>query len=105
MKETTIDIAKDFSDTPGARYKTDGPFSGEQFREEILEPAFNEYDHITVILDGTEGYATSFLEESFGELSRRYGADAVEKKITFISNEDPLLIKEIMEYISEAIAA
>ncbi len=100
-----INIARDFSDAPGARYYDDGPNSGQEFREKILEPAFKAEDKITVILDGTEGYATSFLEESFGGLARKYGPDAVKEKITFISEEDPLLVDEIMGYIQEAVAA
>ena len=35
-----INVVNDFTDTPGARYKKQGPFSGEQFRNEILYPKF-----------------------------------------------------------------
>ena len=31
-----ISVANDFSRTPGARYRTDGDFSGQEFYEEIL---------------------------------------------------------------------
>jgi hypothetical protein len=94
-----INIAKDFSDSPGARYYDDGDFSGQQFRDEILLKFFDTYDEIIVNLDGTEGYATSFLEESFGGLARLKGIDLVLKKIKFISEEEPDLIEEIKEYI------
>jgi len=97
-----INIAKDFSDAPGARYYDDGEFSGQEFREKILEPAFKENDTLTIILDGTEGYATSFLEESFGGLAREYDAKTVLDKIKFISVEDDALIDEIESYIKEA---
>ena len=100
-----INIARDFSDAPGARYYEDGPNSGQEFREKILEPAFLENDKITIILDGTEGYATSFLEESFGGLARRYSPNKVVEKIKFVSEEDPLLVDEILGYIQEALAA
>lgn len=101
MQENTINISisKDFTKTPGARYKTDGPFSGEEFREKILEPIFSTNKIIIIDLDNTEGYATSFLEEAFGGLSRKYGTDACRKKLKFISDEDPLLIDEINEYL------
>ena len=99
-----INIAEDFTDAPGARYYEDGPHSGQEFREKILEPAFLENDEIIVILDGTEGYATSFLEESFGGLARKYGVKKVLSKIKFVSEEDPLLIDEILGYINETVA-
>ena len=37
-----INIAKDFSDAPGARFIKEGEFSGELFRKEWLEPRFIE---------------------------------------------------------------
>jgi len=104
-KNITIDIAQEFSDCPGARYYEDGEFSGQEFREKILIPAFLKADKITIILDGTEGYATSFLEESFGGLARAYGADIVLSKLNFISEEEPDLIDEIKGYIKEALKA
>ena len=98
----TINIAKDFVTTPGARYKADGSFSGEEFREKFLEPYFQDpkdYSKIVVILDGTEGYATSFLEEAFGGLARKYGKHRCLERLDFISNEDKLLVDEIRMYI------
>ena len=35
-----INVVEDFTDTPGARYKTQGSFSGEEFRDKILYPKF-----------------------------------------------------------------
>jgi hypothetical protein len=100
----TINIAKDFSTTPGARYKADGPCSGEEFREKLLEKHFqdtgNDYE-ITVILDGTEGYATSFLEEAFGGLARIYGKARCLRRFKFVSNEESSLVDEIVKYIQD----
>ena len=33
MEDIIIDIKADFSDSPGARYRKDGPHSGEEFFE------------------------------------------------------------------------
>lgn len=99
-----INISKDFSTTPGARFKKDGPFSGEEFREKLLEKHFEnkEFDYeLTVNLDGTEGYATSFLEEAFGGLARKYGRERCLKRLRFISNEESALVDEIQEYIKD----
>lgn len=100
----TVKISRDFSRFPGARYYTDGPFSGEMFRKEIIESLFEKnYDLITIDLDGTAGYATSFLEETFGGLVRRYGIEKVKDKIKIKSEEDPTLIDDIMEYMQDAL--
>ena len=105
MNNVTINIAKDYTTTPGARYKMDGPFSGEEFREIYLEKHFkNPTDcyKVKIILDGTEGYATSFLEEAFGGLVRKIKSKKPLERIEFISIEDPLLIDEIKTYIENA---
>lgn len=84
---------KEFSKTPGARYKEDGLFSGEEFFENKLDSAFNKAivseDQLTVDLDGTTGYASSFLSEAFGLLSEKYTPPIVLKNIRIISNEEP----------------
>ncbi|TIR17567.1 MAG: DUF4325 domain-containing protein [Mesorhizobium sp.] len=67
----TIRVADEFSATPGGRYLSDGPFSGEDFRERILIPALNEGSPVTVVLDGTRGYPSSFLDEAFAGLARQ----------------------------------
>ena len=83
-----IFVAKDFSKHPAGRFLSDGPFSGERFREETLIPMIQALDAeevITIHLDGTRGYGSSFLEESFGGLIRKLGVSAIDK-IKFISN-------------------
>ena len=99
-----ISIAKDFTDTPGGRYKKDGPYSGEEFREKLLEPLFqtNSSEKIIINLDGVEGYSTAFLEEAFGGLARIFGKKIVKKRLEFISIEEPLLKEEIKNYIEKA---
>jgi hypothetical protein len=101
----TINIAKQFTETPGARYKTDGPFSGQLFREQFLEPLFRDAEDqspITIVLDGTAGYGTSFLEEAFGGLARDYGKERCLRRLQFVSSDEPLLIDEIKGYINES---
>lgn len=100
-----IIIASDFSDTPGGRYRKDGEFSGEEFRDELLRPAFESLGtnaKLTIDLDGAYGYPVSFLEEAFGGLARQFGSDLVLKKLEFISNEEPSLIDQIRGHIRDA---
>lgn len=70
----TIRIAQ-YARSPGGRFVSDGPYSGEWFRDEILIPALlsavQERDRLEVELDGTSGYGSSFLEECFGGLIRK----------------------------------
>ena len=108
-----INIAKDFSRTPGARYKTEGKYSGEEFREKILLPliskAIEKDKKLTIVLDGTAGFSTSFLEEAFGGLFRSdffknssLSLNDIMKHIFFISNEDKTYIDEIKLYMNDA---
>ncbi len=101
-----IKISKDFTDTPGARYRIESDFSGEEFREDMLEPKFLESarnnEKLIVDLDGGYGYPTSFLEEAFGGLARKYSSEKVLRTLEFISNDEPSLIEEIKGYITSA---
>ena len=69
-----IVVGRDFTKYPGPRYKRTGPFSGEQFRDEVLKPrllaAIKDGTRVIVYLDGVAGYGSSFLEECFGGLIR-----------------------------------
>jgi hypothetical protein len=89
-----INIAKDFSRTPGGRFKTDGPFSGQLLRDGFLAPALmaarKDGGRLVVILDGTRGYLSSFLEEAFGGLVRECGFTRSElKRLLEIRALDP----------------
>lgn len=101
-----INISKDFTDTPGARYISEGEYSGELFRETILIPKYVEAiaakAQLKIELDGGFGYATSFLEESFGGLARKYDIQEVLKTLIFESNDEPGLVEEIIEYIKKS---
>lgn len=103
----SISVAKNFSTTPGFRYRKQSPTtSGEQFRDEILEPAYlqaiEHNEKLQVILDGTNGYLTSFLEEAFGGLQRKHPGQDVGKSIEIISNEEKHWIEDIARYIKNA---
>ncbi|WP_462282192.1 STAS-like domain-containing protein [Ruminococcus champanellensis] len=102
----TINICRDFTETPGARYKSEGEFSGEEFRDDLLKHKYLEArarnEKLIIELDGGYGYATSFLEEAFGGLARMYPQNEVLDTLSFVSNDEPSLIKEINEYIIHA---
>ena len=104
MNETIklVDIGKDFSRYPAGRYETDGPFSGELFRSGFLVPALDSNEKITIELDNTAGYGSSFLEEAFGGLVRLgYSSEQI-KTVINLHSEDASLLDEIDEYILDA---
>jgi len=105
--EVIINIAKEYSSTPGARYITDGPFSGEDFRDNFLEEKYKQCiknnEKLTINFDGGYGYGTSFLEESFGGLVRKgYDGKQMLEIMIFISDEEPELINKVQKYIKDA---
>lgn len=108
MTTQLLKISTDFSDTPGPRYITEGPYSGQQFRDEVFFPklteAIKKNEKLVVDLDGTEGYGTSFLEESFGGLIRNnhLNYDVIMNHLEIISNEEPYLKEDILDYLKAA---
>lgn len=107
MGKIIVSVAKDFSKTPGSRYKKEGKFSGEEFRQNILDEKFKQAldkgKKIVINLDGTFGYGTSFLEEAFGGLARKYRKSNILEYMEFISEEEPYLIDDIKKYITDVI--
>ena len=101
-----VNIARDFTDTPGPRYRSQGAHSGEQFLAEILRPKFvaarDSNAVLRINLDGAVGYPTSFLEEAFGGLAREFGSDSVERTLEFACNDEPYLEEQIRKYIRKA---
>ncbi|MCK9798965.1 STAS-like domain-containing protein [Pseudomonas sp. MAFF 302030] len=59
------------------------------------------HEKIVVYLDGARGYGSSFLEEAFGGIARKYPPELVESLIVFDSR-DFNLIQRIKSYIHEA---
>lgn len=107
MKNIEISVAKDFSPTPGGRFKSQGDHSGEEFRDDILRPKLDIAirENITLVcnLDGCLGYPSSFLDESFGQLGREMKKKGIDilKYMTFISKDEPSLVENIQHYIRD----
>lgn len=96
-----ISIANDYSDTPAGRYVSEGPFSGERFREELLLPALRDHDSVEVDLDGVLAFGSSFLEESFGGLIRKGLTLQDLKKRLHIKSSIQVYVRRIWSYIEE----
>ena len=103
MTTEVINVASDFTRYPAGRYRDDGRFSGERFREDFLIPALLKGEGLRVILDGTMGFGSSFLEEAFGGLARdsRFPREVLLGALK-LESRDESLIDEIWSYIDEA---
>lgn len=103
MEKKIINIAKDFGIVLGGRWIKDGPNSGEAFYTQILEPYFvnamTNNSLLIIELDGTKGYPSSFLDQSFGELARKKGVKEVKDRIIF----DTKIFPWVVEYIKSEI--
>ena len=98
---TTISIATAFSPSPAGRYKADGPYPGEVFRESLLLPAIESSEKLTIDFSGTEMAGSSFLEEAFGGLVRAgLSEETLKKKLELLSPRESDLIR-IWRYIHE----
>ncbi|HCY83261.1 MAG TPA: DUF4325 domain-containing protein [Xanthomarina gelatinilytica] len=100
-----INIYEDFTDTPGARTYEDGEFSGQEFFDKLLLPkyeeAVNKNEKLQINLDGTNGYASSFLNEAFSRLGNKFNPETVWNNLIVISNEVPKYIDKVKDSIYE----
>jgi hypothetical protein len=101
-----LNIALEFTRTPGPRKRSEGKYSGEEFLDTLLRPKFLSATSIGTILhvnlDGAAGYPTSFLEEAFGGLAREFGPSEVDRAIELTCEDEPYLVDQIRRYIREA---
>ncbi len=93
-----INIARDFSKFPGQGFNT-----AARFRDDILVPALQRYAYVTVELDGTMGFSSSFLKEVFGGLITHHDftAEQLERQLNIVSKTDYSLAIETWSYIAE----
>lgn len=102
MLHKHIYVATDFSTFPAGRYRTDGNFSGEEFRENYLIPALSIPGcHTHVHLDGTMGYSSSWLQETFGKLAKIFQIEDLKQRLTIYSEQDSSLVNECWLYLKE----
>lgn len=100
-----IRIAEDFSRYPGGRYPDDGPGNGTAFRESFLVPVLDRGEKAQIVLDGAQGYPSSFLEEAFGGLVRiGYSREKVLETFEVVANQPGYsrFIPAIKKYVMEA---
>lgn len=96
----TISVFSDFSEFPGLRHCAISENSGEEFYHNILnkgfKDAFESKTKLIVNLDDTAGYASSFLDEAFGNLVFDFTLNQVKNIVQIISEQEPYW-KEMIE--------
>lgn len=95
----------DFTTLPGARYKSDGDGSAEEFFDSYIKQHLNDKELILIDFDNTWGYASSFLSELALEISQQCKQDGldVREKIEIKSDDEPGLAERFWGYIDESI--
>ena len=108
MAEKTIieyKFAEEYSKYPGGRFERLGPYSGEDFRDNVLRKVF-ETEGTTIVIDATgviTSFSPSFLDECFGQLAREYGLEIFNEKLTIYSDDNPGLLEKMMYYVERAV--
>ncbi|WP_269488864.1 STAS-like domain-containing protein [Campylobacter ureolyticus] len=92
-------FAKEFTKTPGPRYKRLGDYSGEEFRE-VLKNLLKRYKKIEI--DGTDiitSFNPSFLSEAFGRLAEEMGgSEKLFKRVKLFSRTNNKLEEKFRIY-------
>lgn len=94
-----LEIARDhFKYTSGKRYRREGEYSGEEFRDEILYPRWLMCEQMKSFMeinfDQLTGYTDEWLEEVFGGFIRKYGHPNYMRRITIKCTKEYGLINK-----------
>lgn len=99
-------IVKESTTAPGGRTVSDGPHSAEWFYWDVLRPklqlAQTTRQVVVVDLDGTAGYAASWLDELFTRAVREFGKTWVMQFMGVKTHDEPHLLDDIKQFIDEA---
>lgn len=100
MKDKIIyDFAREFTKTPGPRYKELGKFSGQEFREDVLKKLLKEYQIVEIDGSGiTTSFSPSFLSEAFGKLVEEIGDKEFFRRVQLYSKTNDKLEEKFKYY-------
>lgn len=99
MSQIAIDLPKQFSDTPGGRYRARSEKSGEEFRDDVLRPALKKADFLFIEMNGASGYPHSFLDESFGKIIDEIGIKEFHRRIKWNLTDNAVALRRLEEVI------
>jgi hypothetical protein len=104
MEKILINVT-DFTEYPDVRYIDQDENSGEEYYYNVIQPNFelalSENKILIVDLDNTAGYASSFLDEAFGNLVYDFDFASIKKHLDIISTQEPdwknIILEEILD--------
>ncbi|MCK9338284.1 MAG: STAS-like domain-containing protein [Arcobacteraceae bacterium] len=106
MKSENYNFAEEFTKNPGLRFRKLSEFSGEEFREDVLEKFFSENKKIVINIDGIESsLGSSFLSEAFGNIAVKYGKEKFIEIVEIDTNSEIGMVTndEMLKRVDEAI--
>lgn len=93
MEGKIVCAVLNYTEYPGPRYQYQGNNSGEEFYYEIVKKGFAEAIEsdkmLEIDLDGTAGYASSFIDESIGNLVFDFELDQINNRLSIVSTVEP----------------
>jgi hypothetical protein len=104
LRCSTINLALTTSPFLGGRFRSQGPSSGEAFRDDILIPLLKVVDLVDIDFDGILGPTPGFFEEAFGGLIRVYGREAL-LHLCLVATSNKHLVTQVESYLIEAVHA
>jgi len=88
---------RSFTTVPGARHRTDGDGSADEFYEEyvenVLKEAVAQNKDIILDFDGTWSYPSSFTSQLAMLIKTNYDPSYIRQHLDIIANDEPGMIK------------
>lgn len=88
---------RDFTTVPGARHRTDGDGSADEFYEdyakESIEQAVEENKSIILDFDGTWSYPSSFTSQLAMLIKTNYSPDYIREHLDITANDEPGMVE------------
>jgi hypothetical protein len=117
MTSNNTIFVKDFTTKPGSALAKDGLYSGEEFRESFVRPAFNTLfelvkddeeskERLTIDMDGAYGYSHQWLDELYGGMicySTPAEASVFGRFVVVKCDTEPYLLETIQKITGESL--
>lgn len=102
-----LNVATEFYKRPLGRDRSQGTYTGEAFREDVLVKKINALapnEKLIIDFTGVTMNGSSFLEEAFGGLVRKrgFGKDFLKSILVFNFPRRPSLESKVWSYINDA---